>query len=122
MASQNNWTPPGTSVEVTFERRAKASARTMTAAMAVDRIVSVLTVSPSQVACLCSPTSIADSARNVISVIAGRTSFRCFGVRPIAGAQFLPHRQCGRQHQQHLEQCQAKRHAQPGGPENIGDD
>lgn len=76
MASQNNWTPLGTPVEVIFARRKKASARTISAAIPVDRIVSVLTVMPSQVAWLCSPTSMADSARNVVSGIGAVPSFR----------------------------------------------
>src|SRR6202158_6543666 len=48
MASKNNCTPPGTSVEVTLARRKNASAMTMTAATAVDKTVSRLTVIPNQ--------------------------------------------------------------------------
>ena len=71
-ASQNNWTPLGTPLEVILARRKKARAITITAAIAVDSIVSVLTVSPSHVAGVCSPTSI--SAARIVSVIAGAPS------------------------------------------------
>ena len=63
MASQNNWTPLGTPVEVTLARRMKARAMVMIAAMAVASTVSVLTVIPNHVAVVWWPTSIAPSAR-----------------------------------------------------------
>src|SRR5262245_35090970 len=50
IASQNSWTPPGTPVDVTFARKKNASAITITAAIAVASTVSVLTVSPNQLA------------------------------------------------------------------------
>src|SRR6202012_3630163 len=136
MASQNSCTPLGTSLEVILARRKNASASTITAAIPVDRMVSVLTVIPSHVAWWCSPTSIADSAR-IASIIAGLTSFRLPGCgavqirrfvlgsrrsRRLAAPELLPYRQCGREHQQHLEECQPEHHAEPGGAEQVGND
>jgi len=50
MASKNNCTPLGTPDDVTFARRKNASASTITAAIAVARTVSVLTVRPNHLA------------------------------------------------------------------------
>ena len=50
IASKNNWTPPGTPVEVTLARRKNASPMTMTAAIADEVTVSTLTVKPNQLA------------------------------------------------------------------------
>ena len=117
MASQNNWTPLGTPVEVIFARRKNASAITITAAIAVDRIVSVLTVIPSHVAWLCSPTSIAALGQE------RRLSHRwCFFLpflpipRSSAAAprsrSFFQTGSAVDSHQQHLEKRQAEHHAQ----------
>src|ERR1700758_727538 len=121
IASQNNWTPLGTSLDVILDRRKKASAITITAAIAVDSTVSVLTVMPSHFAVVCSPTSI--WAARIVSVIAGAPSFGPFQARRWCRlAQLLPHRQCGRCDQQHLEERQPEHHAQSGRPENVGND
>src|ERR1700756_1042631 len=123
-ASQNSWTPLGTPLDVILDRRKKASAITITAAMAVDSTVSVLTVNPSHFAVVCSPTSIWAPAR-IDSVIAGTPFCRPFRARRrcrFPGAQLLPHRQCRRCDQEHLEKRQSEHHAQAGRPENVRDD
>src|SRR5574337_859352 len=120
-ASKNNCTPPGTPDEVTLARRKNASAITITAAIADDRMVSVLTVPTSgQTAVWCSPTSIAASAR-ILSVIEGRP-FHALGVPGVqAGLRPLPvqlfyHRQHRAQHQDHLKERQPDNHAQTAVP------
>src|SRR5579875_886175 len=124
MASKNSCTPPGTPLEVTFARRKNASAITMTAAMALDRTVSVLTVSPNQLAVVCSPTSMFASARSA-SVIAAFPPLSTAAARSrLDGslAHLPPHRQSGAEHQQHLEKRQSKNYAQPLRPEGKRDD
>src|SRR6516164_10543920 len=96
----------------------------MIPAIAVESTVSVLTVSPSQVAWGCAPTSILASAR-VVSIIVGAPFSRPLRARSqcrLPGAQLLPDRQCGRCDQDHLEKRQSEDHAQAGRPENVSDD
>ena len=69
MASQNNWTPLGTPLDVTLARKKKARAITIAAAIAVDSTVSTLTDSPNQSRVSWAPTSIVAAAR-IDSVIA----------------------------------------------------
>src|SRR5690606_3323768 len=106
IASQNSCTPLGTPVEVTFARRMKANTITITAAIAVDSNVSVLTVMPNHSAVSCLPTS---SAR-MVSVIAGCPPFH--GPGGGAAAERLQHRQRRRQHQQQLKQSKSEQHTQ----------
>src|ERR1700753_2032185 len=123
-ASQNSWTPLGTPLDVILARRKEARAITRTAALAGDSTVSVLPVSPSHVAVVCSPTSIWEPAR-IVSVIAGAPflhPFRGRRWRRLAGAQLLPHRQRGRHDQQHLEERQSEDHTQTRWAENVSND
>ena len=77
IASQNNCTPLGTPVEVTLARRKKASAMTITAAIAVDDDRVGVDGHPEPGGVVVTPTSISASAR-IVSVIAGAPFSRPF--------------------------------------------
>src|ERR1700712_2419959 len=115
MASKNSCTPPGTPVEVTFARRKNANAITISAAMAVEMIVSPLKVIPKRCQTgSCSPTWIAAPSARRVSVIAVSSILRfCIQDVQTIGPDLLQHRQAGAYHQQCLEYRQSEQHTEP---------